>query len=285
MTMDYGSSAQGTIPDMLELSIQALEATHQQLSDLYLRLGVQLTSSQVWSRIGATPMIGQNDVDAERFTVDNARGLATYAVDKGLGRVSMWSVNRDAGCRGTFTNVVVHSNTCSGVAQDALAFSSVFAGLPGSAVGTSGRESVAISNEEPVTDDPKTSPYPVWRMSAQYIGSYKVVWHGVVYEAKWASQGVDPSSVGDGTNPTPWSVIGPVSSTETAPKPTPTVDGVKTQWNPATVYARGDRVAVDGLPYQARWSTKGDAPSTDYPIGPDDPWAPLFTVPGEPATS
>ena len=65
-------------------------------SDLYLRLGVQLTSPQVWSRIGATPMIGQNDVDAERFTVDDARGLATFAVDKGLGRVSMWSLNRDA---------------------------------------------------------------------------------------------------------------------------------------------------------------------------------------------
>ena len=74
-------------------------------------------------------------------------GLATFAVDKGLGRVSMWSLNRDARCRGTFTNVVVHSNTCSGVAQDALAFSSVFAGLPGSAVGSSGRDSVAIADQ------------------------------------------------------------------------------------------------------------------------------------------
>ena len=94
MTMDFGS-AQGSDPDMLALSTQALESTHGQLSDLYLRLGVQLTSPQVWSRIGATPMIGQNDVDAERFTVDDARGLATFAVDKGLGRVSMWSLNRD----------------------------------------------------------------------------------------------------------------------------------------------------------------------------------------------
>jgi chitinase len=79
-------------------------------------------------------------------------------------------------------------------------------------------------------------------------------------------------------------VIGPVSSAETAPKPKPTVTGVSEEWNPATVYARGDRVLAGELPYQARWSTKGDAPSTEYPIGPDDPWAPLFTVPGEPAT-
>jgi chitinase len=284
MTMDYGSAA-GPEPDMLELSIGALEATHRQLTDLYLRLGVQLTSPQVWSRIGATPMIGQNDVDAERFTVDDARGLATFAVDKGLGRVSMWSLNRDARCRGTFTNVVVHSNTCSGVAQEALAFSSVFAGLPGSAVGTSGRDSVAIPDREPVVDDPETSPYPVWRLSAQYVSGYKVVWHGVVYEAKWANQGVDPSAAGDGSNPTPWAVIGPVGPSETAPRPSPMVTGVTEEWEPATVYSRGDRVVFDKLPYQARWSTTGDAPSTEYPVGPDDPWQPLFTVPGEPATN
>jgi chitinase len=283
MTMDFGSD-QGTSPDMLALTTRALESTHQQLSDLYLRLGVQLTSPQVWSRIGATPMIGQNDVDAERFTVEDARGLASFAVDKGLGRVSMWSLNRDAPCRGTFANVVVHSNTCSGVAQEALAFSSVFAGLPGAAVGTSGREAVTIPTQDPAADDPLTSPYPVWRLSAQYVGGYKVVWHGVVYEAKWATQGADPSATGDASTPTPWSVIGPVGPTETAPRPSPAVTGVTAAWNPATVYAHGDKVLFDKLPYEARWSNKGDAPSAEYPIGPDDPWGPLFTVPGEPST-
>jgi chitinase len=282
--MDFGSKA-GSDPDMLELSTEALEAIHKQLSDLYLRLGVQLTSPQVWSRIGATPMIGQNDVDAERFTVENARGLATFAIDKGLGRVSMWSLNRDAGCRGTFTNVVVHSNTCSGVAQEALAFSSVFAGLPGSAVGSSGRDAVAIPNQAAIVDDPATSPYPVWRLTAQYVSGYKVVWHGVVYESKWSNQGIDPSAAGDGSTPTPWSVIGPVSTTEKAPTPVVTVTGVTKQWDTATVYARGDRVLLGELPYQARWSNTGDSPSTEYPIGPDDPWLPLFTIPGEPVTN
>jgi chitinase len=283
MTMDFGSD-KTTNPDMLALTTSALEATHKQLSDLYLRLGVQLTSPEVWSKIGATPMIGQNDVDAERFTVQDAKGLATFAVDRGLGRVSMWSVNRDSPCRGIFTNVVVHSNTCSGVAQDALAFSSVFAGLPGSSVGTSGRDSVAIPDAEPVADEPKTSPYPVWRLTAQYVNSYKVVWHGVVYEAKWTNQGQDPS-VTDPSNPNPWSVIGPVSPTETAPRPSPQVTGVTAEWNPSTLYVRGDRVLLNKLPYQARWSNKDDAPATEFPIGPDEPWAPLFTVPGEPVTS
>ncbi|GLY98593.1 chitinase [Actinoplanes sp. NBRC 103695] len=283
MTMDYGSE-KGSAPDMLELSTRALEATHKQLTDLYLRLGVQLTSPQVWSRIGATPMIGQNDVDAERFTVADAQGLATFAVDNGLGRVSMWSLNRDAECRGTFTNVVVHSNTCSGVDQDALAFSRVFAGLPGSAVGSAGRDSIAIPDQQTIVDDPKTSPYPVWRLKAQYVTGYKVVWQSVVYEAKWTNQGSDPSEAGDSTTPNPWTVIGPVSPTEEAPRPTPTVTGVKAGWDPERVYAHGDRVLFDDLPYEARWSTKGDAPSTEFPTTPDDPWEPLFNVPGEPVT-
>jgi chitinase len=282
MTMDFGGDSGS--PDLLGLTTEALNATHKQLSDLYLRLGAQLTSSQVWSRIGATPMIGQNDVDAERFTLDDARGLAAFAVEKGLGRVSMWSINRDAPCTGTFTNVVVHSNTCSGVAQDPLAFSSVFAGLPGHAVGAS-QQAIAIPDQQAVVDDPKSSPYPVWRLTAQYVGGYKVVWHGVVYEAKWSNSGVDPSATGSPNSPTPWSVIGPVVAADTAPQPAPLVSGVTAVWNAATMYVRGDRVLFDRLPYQARWSTKGDAPSTGYPVGPDEPWQPLFSVPGEPANS
>ncbi|WP_430783628.1 chitinase [Actinoplanes sp. G11-F43] len=285
MTMDYGGSAGSTNPDMLELAQDALESTHKQLSDLYLQLGVQLTAPQVWSRMGATPMIGQNDVDAERFTVEDAKGLATYAIDKGLGRVSMWSLNRDAQCTGTFTNVVVHSNTCSGVSQEALAFSKVFMDLPGGSVGESARQAVTIPERSSITDDPAKSPYPVWRLTAQYTRGYKVVWRGVVYEAKWANSGVDPSAAADSGTPAPWSVIGPVSKTDVAPSPSPTVTGVKTEWNPKTVYGRGDRVLFNDLPYEARWSSTGDAPSTEYPISPDDPWKPLFVVPGEPVTS
>jgi chitinase len=80
-------------------------------------------------------------------------------------------------------------------------------------------------------------------------------------------------------------VIGPVGPDETAPVPVPAVTGVTAKWNTATEYARGDRVMFEGLPYQARWPAQGAAPSTDYPIGPDEPWQPLFAIPGEPVTS
>ncbi|GIF20402.1 chitinase [Actinoplanes tereljensis] len=278
MTMDFNTA--DAAPNMLDLTTSALEATHKQLTDLYLRLGVKLTSPQVWSRIGATPMIGQNDIDAERFTVADAEGLATFAVDKGLGRVSMWSLNRDSACKSTFTNVVVHANTCSGVSQDALAFSKVFAGLP---VGTASQAAVAIPDSSPSTDDPAKSPYPVWRLTALYVTGYKVVWHAVVYQAKWANSGVDPSATGDTSTPTPWAVIGPVTATDAAPSPSVTVTGVTATWNSTKLYGRGDRVLFGGLPYEARWTTTDSVPSTEYPIDADDPWKPLFTLPGEPA--
>ncbi|WP_430791924.1 chitinase [Actinoplanes sp. G11-F43] len=280
MTMDYNNGDKN--PDMLALSLGALNGTHRQLTDLYLRLGQKLTSPQVWSRIGATPMIGQNDIDAERFTLSDAQGLANFAIDNGLGRVSMWSLNRDAPCTGTFANVVVHSNTCSGVDQGALAFSKMFAGLPGEAIAGDTADSVKIPDQAVTVDDPKTSPYPIWRLTAMYVTGYKVVWRGVVYEAKWANSGIDPSAAPAAGTPSAWAVIGPVSPVEKAPVPVPDVTGVKRVWNAGTVYRRGARVIYNGLPYQARWVTKDEAPSTEFPIDADDPWKPLFTVPGEP---
>ncbi|GAA1583502.1 chitinase [Actinoplanes couchii] len=282
MTMDYNNGDKK--PDMLALGLSALNGTHRQLTDLYLQLGQKLTSPQVWSRIGATPMIGQNDIDAERFTVADAEGLARFAVDNGLGRVSMWSINRDAPCTGTFSGVVVHSNTCSGVDQEALAFSKVFAGLPGKAVGDD-PGSVEIPDRAATVDDPKTSPYPIWRLTALYVTGYKVVWRGVVYEAKWANSGLDPSSAPVAGQQSAWSVLGPVSPVEKAPRPTPQVTNVARTWKPDVTYRRGLRVLHQGLPYEARWNNKDQTPSTAFPIDADDPWKPLFDVPGEPSTS
>ncbi|BCY15500.1 chitinase [Actinoplanes sp. L3-i22] len=283
MTMDFNNGDKH--PDMLALSTSALNGTHKQITDLYLQLGQKLTSPQAWSRIGATPMIGQNDVDAERFTVDDAQGLANFAIDRGLGRVSMWSINRDAPCQGTFANVVVHSNTCSGVDQESLAFSKVFAGLPGKGSSGDKQDSVEIPDQAATVDDPKTSPYPIWRLTALYVTGYKVVWHGVVYEAKWANSGNDPSAAPPAGTQTAWSVIGPVNPVDKAPTPVPLVKDVTKQWTPDSTYKRGGRVLYNDLPYEARWNTKGEAPSTEFPTDADDPWLPLFNVPGEPSTN
>ena len=71
MTMDYGSSrADGQ--SMLDATTGALTATQRQLKILYSRAGTQLSDATVWSKLGATPMIGQNDVPGEVFSLEIA---------------------------------------------------------------------------------------------------------------------------------------------------------------------------------------------------------------------
>ena len=72
MTMDFG----GALPagQSMRTGIRhALQATNLQLVTLYRNAGVTLTSRQVYERMGATPMIGRNDVPGETFSVSDAQ--------------------------------------------------------------------------------------------------------------------------------------------------------------------------------------------------------------------
>lgn len=281
MTMDYGTSGPGA--DMLDLATSALRATSDQVRQAYRARGVELTDAQVWARIGATPMIGQNDVDGEVFTLDDARGLAAFAREHGLGRVSFWSVNRDAPCGATFSGVVVHSNTCSGVDQEPMEFSRLLSDLGDTtAPSAAATTNVVVPAQRTVDDDPASSPFPIWRPTAQYVQGYKVVWHGEVYQAKWYTQGSDPSAPAVAGTPAPWDHLGPVREDDAPMKPVPVVHDVTTPWTATRQYIQGDRVLFAGLPYEAKWSTKGEPPVTEFPLDPGTPWRPLFTIPGEP---
>ena len=130
MTMDYGGSK---LPgrSMYENAVAAAEATHVQLGSLYRDAGNELGSETVWRKIGLTPMIGQNDVVDEVFTLQDAQELSAYADTKGVGRLSMWSLNRDRTCSSNYPDVKKVSDGCSGVDQD----DSSFATLLGAGVG------------------------------------------------------------------------------------------------------------------------------------------------------
>ena len=54
-------------------------------------------------------MIGVNDVNVEKFTLQNAATLRDWAKTAGIGAVHMWSVARDKPCSDKFA-----SATCSG---------------------------------------------------------------------------------------------------------------------------------------------------------------------------
>jgi chitinase len=280
MTMDFN----GPESNMYDAVTSALGAVHTQLGDVYRSYGVDLTSAQVWNRVGATVQIGTNDTAGEVFTLADASQLVTYAQDRHLGRVSEWSLNRDRQCGTEFAEVGVNSNTCSGTEQTTLAFSNAFATLKGTAAAVTGSRTPAVVVPNPV-DNPATSPYPIWQPGASYITGYKVVREGYVYQAKWYNQADDPAAETQFSYQTPWLLIGPVLPGSHAPTIPTLTPGTYPAWNAKTIYHTGAKVLRDGLPYQAKYYSQGDDPLAAAAGSSDSPWTPDYTIPGEPKTT
>jgi len=277
MVMDYG----GSLPagqTMLSGSESALAATHRQLGILYDRVGIHLTSASLWAKIGATPMIGQNDVEAETFTLDDAQAFNQFGRSHGIGRMSMWSANRDVACGSNYVYLNVVSDSCSGVTQGMQQFASILgAGFSGSIADNAGLVTTADATRQgPQTpDNPATSPYPIWTASGAYPGGTEVVWHHMVYRAKWWTQGDVPDDPVLQSWQTPWELIGPVLPGE-KPIPQPTLPaGTYPNWSATAIYNAGQRVLLNGVPYQAKWWNQDQSPA-DAALDPDgSPWAPL----------
>src|SRR5262249_37879158 len=93
MTMDYGdSAAPNPSGKMGDYAIQAATSLFNQLKTAYNNT---LTDAQLWDKVGVTPMIGINDITSEVFDEQEARELLTWAQQKGITRISIWSINRD----------------------------------------------------------------------------------------------------------------------------------------------------------------------------------------------
>ncbi|MFZ4374275.1 MAG: Calx-beta domain-containing protein, partial [Mycobacterium sp.] len=121
MAMDYGEGPAPTsgpnAQTMGTYAIRSAESTYAQLSSLYAKNGQTFS----WKQIGVTPMIGVNDITSEVFTVADAQALQAFAVSKGLGMLSLWSVERDyPGTLGQPTH------NASGVSSPAGSFSGAF---------------------------------------------------------------------------------------------------------------------------------------------------------------
>lgn len=272
MTMNYDVGA-GT--SMAEVTVASLEAAHRQLDAAYRRAELPLTGEQLWRKIGATPMIGRNDVETDVFGLDDAEALVDFAVDSGLGRLSMWSLNRDLPC-GPNVDARRTSDHCTGLDQEPLRFAGLLDAFTGRPAAVAGSITVA-DDSPPVVDDPATSPYPIWRADKGYDEGAKVVWRGFVYQAKWWNQGALPDEPVVSGWETPWSMLGPVMPDDRPPPtPTPMPDGTYPEWSAKRVYVAGDRVLLDGYPYEAKWWTEGDRPDADVQNSWDSPWEPLF---------
>jgi cellulose synthase/poly-beta-1,6-N-acetylglucosamine synthase-like glycosyltransferase/chitodextrinase len=280
MTMDYTSVPAGTT--MGQMAEDALNATAAQLATVYPQYGIRLHTQQIWQRLGATVMIGQNDMRGQNFTIGDAQTLVSFAAANHLGRLSIWSINRDSQCGSSFPETGLLSNTCSGTTQSGLEFTQTFTALKGAAVILP-----SSGNVQPVAPDtnPADAPYPQWSASASYPLGYKVVENGEIYQAKWYNTGDDPSAQVQFAWQTPWELLGPVlpgghqSAIFTLPP------GTYPAWSQGKAYHTGDKVLYQGLPYEAKWANQGVSPATEASDPSGSAWKALYTIPGEPSGS
>ncbi len=276
MTMDYGDNRPKE-QSMFDASKQALTETHRQLGILYKQANINLNSNSLWRKIGATPMIGQNDVASEVFTIEDAKAFNTFALNQGIGRMSMWSANRDTPCGENYVDVKVVSDSCSGTKAVKYSFTEALSmGFDGDLT----QSAKIATTEDPnsnvsVVDNPETSPYQIWQETGAYPKGVKVVWHGNVYEAKWWTKNDLPDNPVLQAYETPWQLVGPVLSGEKRiEQPTLPADTYPT-WSGETVYQGGDRVLFEGVPFQAKWYTQGDSPAASAANSDNSPWISL----------
>lgn len=275
MTMNYNEGKTASSKSSAELAINAITNTKRQISVLYEQADTHLNDATLWRKIGITPMIGQTDIKDEVFTLADAKQINQFARDNGAGRMSMWSANRDAECGSNYVDLTVVSDSCSGVKQSKFAFmlalGNEFNGtIAGSAVNVTKNEAKQI-----ISDNPETSPYPIWTESAAYLQGTKVVWQGNVYEAKWWNRGDSPDNPVLQAYETPWKLVGPVLPGEKRIEQPKLPEGTYVNWSGDGTYEAGQRVLFEGTPYQAKWWTRGDSPAAASSDPSLSPWIAL----------
>jgi len=275
MTMNYGIEKPR---DLVEVSERALDATASQLSDLWDAAGVDLPAGGVAQLLGATPMVGRNDVPSEVFTLDDARAFTAFVSERGLARVSMWSLNRDHTCGSNYPFTGTVSPRCSGVEQAGESFAAILSNGYLGAIDTTG----AGEQKPTVADDPKTSPYPVWSSTSFYSRGIKVVWHGSVYVSKWWNEGgTPPDDPMLDTSASAWSYLGPVLESDQPFRLPQLPAGTYPEWQADVLYNQGDRVLLDGTGYEARWWSRGQSPARSILDRDYSPWTPIEDTPAE----
>jgi chitinase len=223
-------------------------------------------------------MIGQNDSQNEVFTLADAEGLNKFARSHGVGRMSMWSANRDIACGGNYIDLKVVSDACSGVSESPQSFANALgASFNGSITLSSGLVTTSDTSAQTsfAPDNPATSPYQIWSPTGTYLEGTKVTWHHNVYVAKWWTQGDVPDDPVLQTWQTPWQLIGPVLPGE-KPIPQPTLPaGTYPDWSGTAIYNTNQRVLFNGVPFQAKWWNQGQSPAAASSNPDSSPWAPL----------
>lgn len=283
MTMDFGTVSTPTQPQS-KVVIQASTALHAQVGTAFAQAGKPLNNGQAWAKVGIIPMIGQNDVVSEQFTLADATVVNQFARAHGVGQLSMWSLNRDSTCGPPLPSVLpVVQTSCSGIDQGAERFANVLAAnlvspsiSPLPSPSGNGRTAPTSAPTPETVDDPATSPFPIWDSLGRYPAGTKIVWHQQVFKARYWTTGFTPDTAVANAKDSPWTLVGPVLPGDT-PAPMPTLPaGTYPQWNPTQAYVAGSRVQLGLVPYEAKWWSQKQEPG--QPLAGGTPW--LLVLPG-----
>jgi hypothetical protein len=115
MAMNYGD---GTT-DMGAAAVAAAKATAAQLKTVPAYAA--LTDAQRLSMIGLTPMLGQNDLPGEIFSLTDAATVGSFAKANSLASVGWWEMTRDQPCTSGIPTYM-----CSGVSSPRWAYAKAF---------------------------------------------------------------------------------------------------------------------------------------------------------------
>ena len=220
---------------MAQAVIMTFQSTAGQMASIF----PNKTQTQLYAMMGMTPMIGKND-DGSVFTLDDAKTIANFAKQNGVGMISYWSYQRDQAQ--TYSGAT-DLNTYTGVAQWQFQYHSLFKTAEGYAA--------------PAPAAPAAAPLACgstnWVQGKQYsAGSMVTYSNGNVYNAKFANPGYDPT-----ISTYFWA---PANCAGAAPAPAATCSA--SSWVMGKQYAAGSTVTYsNGSKYIAKFANPGYNPS------------------------
>lgn len=142
------------------------------------------------------------------------------------------------------------------------------------------------TNTTTPTDDSMVNNVQVWESTKVYVAGDEASYGGVVYRAKWWTQGDEPGTQEYG----PWEISDgsavdettPTDSTDTNTTQSGTTQDGNTDenttstaegtWSAESIYTGGEVVVYNNKKYEAQWWTQGDVPGTQE-------WGPWKEVP------
>ncbi|CEH32875.1 glycosyl hydrolase family 18 protein [Romboutsia lituseburensis] len=241
MTMCYGAS----VPDYAVGSVQAVDNTMKQVKEYFKKYANrELTDEQAYRKVGMTPSVGFEGSAHPIFDTEDTKIIVDHAIEKEIGMVSMWSINRDSKAQDNqgINNAYEHTNL------------------------------MKQFGKETTTPDPEENKAPVFSGIAN-----KTIKVGEIFDAL---SGVTATDKEDGNLTDKIKVSGKADTSKagkyeltysvtdskgltTTAKRTITVESVSVEgdtYDSTKIYYGGELVTYKGQEYKAKWWTQGEAP-------------------------